>query len=159
MIAQSGMSTRMLNHVSESPSASPAPGVRVLRGPSRRARRDGRSVERPVPARSGPAKRAVDIDLLLAHLAGVLLNLRHDAKGLAVLAVGEELLAGLGPAPEVLTDSKKLRRGRERVSRVVGTLDVAGHTLEDRTVPVLQERGLRLVGVQEVEPIGRDVWC
>ena len=47
-----------------------------------------------------------------------------DAERVAVLAVGEELVGRLAPAAEVTVDGEQLLGSRERVGRVVGTLDL-----------------------------------
>src|SRR5688500_15855816 len=97
MMAVSGMSTSRLNHSIARPRPSPASGVSVLRGRAVRRRRGGRPVDAS-PGMSAGGPRRAEVMSSLAELPGLLLHPGHEPEGLAVLAVGEDLLGGGRPA-------------------------------------------------------------
>ena len=124
MIADSGTSTSRLNHSIAMPRPEPGGGGQGV------ARGRTTSAARPAPLSGG---RPAYVDrrpgegagtLLLALLAEVLLERGDDAEGVALLAVTEELVGGLAPAAEVVVERVERLRGRERVARVVGALDL-----------------------------------
>ena len=110
------------------------------RGPARAPRPASLLGRRPGGAR--PFEKGGG-HVLVADLAGLLLELGDDAQRVAVLAVAEVLVGGLAPAVEVTVDGEQLLRSGERVGRVVGTLDLADlDTVDDRA-----EAGLGVVGL------------
>ena len=68
------------------------------------------------------------------------------------LLLVEELVVGLAPAAEVTVDGEQRLRGRERVGRVVGALDLGQlDAVDDRAEAGLGVVGLRLGAGQELE--------
>ena len=98
-MAESGTSTSRLNQSMAMPRPRPAPGVRVLRGVERFARAGPASLwgRRPGVSIVAP-ERAVDMGLLLALLAELLLERGDDAEGVALLAVAEVLVCRPRPS-------------------------------------------------------------
>ena len=110
--------------------------------PERRTPRVERAPAGPTGAcaPAGPEPAARRRRAQLTALPDSALDLGDDA-GLLV----EELRVRLGPAAEVLVDGQQLRRGRERVARVVGALDVDLDAVVERAEALLGVVGLALL--------------
>ncbi len=147
--AVSGISTRRLNQVSEIAESERGPGCQGRAPPARRPGGVGRR-RRTRSAAGGHSDVSTSCasEPEFSMRCGITMP-----SGLAVLAVGEELLRRLAPAAEVTVDGVQLRRSRERVGRVVGTLDLGELDAVDTGDRAEAEAGVDLLAVGDVEEV------
>ena len=146
----SGISTRRLNHSTATPRPRLEGPERDRVPPDRRLRADPAGtvvvvmMRPPAPGNAGSRL-----------LARFLLDLRDEA-----VVLVEELGVRLRPAAEVVVDRQQLlRRGRERVARVVGALDLDLDAVVQRAEALLGVVGLRLLAGEVLqELLGRRGW-